>query len=516
MRFGKAAVGTVAVLITAAPHALSVTGVPLRNTTGVVVAWNATAHANVVTTMDNRVLVIHSLRRHRTGTRVRIRGIKWGRAVRGIKWGFHPRGIKWGIMQARNGTYFAGLRPLGRTTRMRLRGTVVRRYVNAVGISVPGATFTLRTNPGAWTGGSTLMAGTVGDIGSRVQLDLRVSRASKPIVTKARELRPATPGAAVPYAGIVTAVDPETGTITVSATTDPKFPLTFTLTTPVGANLATVRPGGRISGIAKTSPTGGPELFATVISDNASFAGADNPATTVQMPAPDASLLLAIHNLRATWRQTGVAEGNFTHEGRGLAASGGNQLAVVERAIMRNDLPVALDKLTRLIVTVQTANLPEGSPIKIDPTFQAQLVADMQALQGRLAERVLASGGTIPDPPPSGGAGGSTGGSGSSGPGPAQPSSGSGGGSGNGNGSTSGAIHGGGGAASSTDGPATGAEGDPGGAANGGGHVPGVGAVNLCDTNTSSDVASPSAKAAAAPRATAALGASGVDASCDR
>ena len=108
MRFGKAAVGTVAVMLAAAPQALSVTGVPLRNTSGVVVAWSPTARANVVTTMDNRVLVIHSLRRYRPGTRVRIRGIKWGRSMRGVKWGFRPRGIKWGIMQARNGTYFAG------------------------------------------------------------------------------------------------------------------------------------------------------------------------------------------------------------------------------------------------------------------------------------------------------------------------------------------------------------------------------------------------------------------------
>lgn len=451
MRFGKAAVGTIAVLITAAPHALSVTGVPLRSTTGVVVAWNATSRANVVTTTDNRVLVIHSLRRHRTGTRVRIRGIKWGRAVRGIKWGFHPRGIKWGIMQARNGTYFAALRPMGRTNRMRLRGTIVRRYTNAVGISVPGATFTLRTDPGAWTGGSTLMAGTVGGIGSQVQLDLRVSRAGKAVVTTARQITPAAPGAAVPYAGIVTSVDPETGTIIVSATNDPKFPLTFILTTPVGANLATVKRGERISGIARTSPTGGPELFATALSDNSSFAGADNPATAVVMPAPDASLLVTIHNLRETWRQTGVAEGKFTLEGLGLAASGGSQLAQVERAIMRNDLPTALDKLTRVIVAVQTANLPEGSPIKIDPAFQAQLLVDLEDLQQRLTQRVLASGGTAPTGTQTAGSGGSTTGTGSTGVAPAPAAAGNGNGNGNGNGDTSGAARQTGGASSIQD-----------------------------------------------------------------
>jgi hypothetical protein len=454
VRFGKAGVGTIAVLITAAPHALSVTGVPLRSTTGVVVGWNATSRANVVTTMDNRVLVIHSLRRHRTGTRVRIRGIKWGRSVRGIKWGFRPRGIKWGIMQARNGTYFAGLRPMGRTTRMRMRGTIVRRYTNGVGVSVPGATFTLRTNPGAWTGGSTLMADAVGGIGSQVQLDLRVSRAGKAVVTKARQITPAAPGAPVPYAGIVTSVDPATGTIVVSATNDPKFPLTFVLTTPVGVSLATVKRGERISGIARTSPTGGPELFATALSDNSNFTRADNAATTVAMAAPDTSLLVAIHNLRATWRQTGVVEGKFTLDGLGLAASGGSQLAVVERAIMRNDLPTALDKLTRVIVAVQTANLPEGSPIKIDPAFQAQLLADLEALQQRLTQRVLASGGAITTETPTEGTGGSGTGTGSTGvePAPAAAGNSNGNGNGNGNGDTSGAARQIGGASSSQDG----------------------------------------------------------------
>jgi len=407
VRFGKAAVGTVAVLITAAPHALSVTGVPLRTSNGVVVAWNASARSNVVTTSDGRVLVIHSLRRFRTGTRVHIRGIKWGRVVGGIKWGVNPRGIKWGIMQARNGTYFARLRTAGRTRTFRLRGTVVRRYSGGVGISVPGATFTLRSNRGAWSGGSTLMAGQVGGVGSRVQLAVRVTSAGTAIVTRARELTPAKPGASLPYAGTVTAVDRATGIITVDATTDPKLPLTFTLTTAAGANLASVKRGALISGIARTSPTGGPELYATVISDNSSFAGADNPATTVQMAAPDAQMLVSIHGLRGTWRQSGIVEGKFTQQGHGLAESGSRHLAQVELAIKRNDLPFALDKLTRVVLAVQTANLPEGSPIKIDPTFQVQLLSTMGSLQRLLTERVLASGGTvIVDPLPPNGPGG--------------------------------------------------------------------------------------------------------------
>ena len=382
-------------MLAAAPQALSVTGVPLRNTSGVVVAWSPAARANVVTTMDNRVLVIHSLRRYRPGTRVRIRGIKWGRSMRGVKWGFRPRGIKWGIMQARNGTYFAGLRPMGRTTKLRLRGTVVRRYTHGVGISVAGATFTLRTAPGAWTSGSNLMSMTPsGGIGSQVQFDVRVNTAGRATVIKARELRPATPSASVPYAGTVIAVNPSTGVVIVDATTDPAFPLRFVLTTPIGTNLASVRRGQRISGTATTSPIGGSELFATAIADNSSFTAADNAAAVVTMHAPDAAMLVSIHTLRAKWRQEGVAEGRFTLEGLGLAAAGGSQLALVERALMRNDLPTALDRLTRVIVLVQNANLPAGSPIKIEPNFQASLLADAGVLHRHLTGLVLTSSGT--------------------------------------------------------------------------------------------------------------------------
>jgi hypothetical protein len=274
----------------------------------------------------------------------------------------------------------------------------VRRYRSGVGISVNGATFALRTvRSTKWLRTSRTASGPVGDVGSVVQFSILVTRSRRPVIVRAREIKSARPWAALPYAGIVTAVDPVLGTVTVNATSDPTMPLTFTLTMPTGVDLATIKRGKRISGTARTSPTGGPDLFVTRISNNTNFAAADNPATTLTLPAPDPALLTEIHELRLLW-ESGRTTGGFTDQGNGVYRSGGAQLANAERAIMRTDVATAAGAITQFIGMVQNANLPESAPATMTEAFQTMVLEAAQHLNAALAQELAALAAVFQDP----------------------------------------------------------------------------------------------------------------------
>lgn len=391
MRTGLTAAGTAAILAIAAPQVLAVQGQPLPSSTAVVVAWEPGSRSNVIVSTTGRVYAVHSLRRYRVGTRVRIRGVKWGRLGLGIKWGLNPRGIKWGIRMASNGTYKAGLAPFGTQRTMALRGVVLRRWSGRVAISFRGSVIFLPISRGAvWLPGGTLTkAGMVGEVGSKSVFKLNLANGAA-AVTGATQVSPPIPQQSIPFAGKITSIDLTNGTIVVSATKNPQFPIVLTLTFPEGMDLTVFTVGTHIAGTFVTSQTG-PELFVTGISKNQNFAQADDPATNHSAPAPNPLDLQAIKQLRLSWDAAKVA-GKFTQQGNGLYTSQRQQLALIERAIMRNQQqPLVLLKVKAFIDRVKGAvPLPpssnSGGPPQIDVTYQTEVVAQAQALHAQLTD----------------------------------------------------------------------------------------------------------------------------------
>lgn len=391
MRTGLTAAGTAAILAITAPQVLAVQGQPLPSSSAVVVAWEAGSRSNVVVSTSGRVYAVHSLRRYRVGTRVRIRGVKWGRTGLGIKWGLNPRGIKWGIRLASNGTYKAGLAPMGTQRIMALRGVVLRRWSGRVAVSFRGAVIFLPISRGAvWLPGGTLTkAGTVGELGSKSVFTLNLANGAA-TVTGATQVAPPVPQASIPFAGKITSIDLTNGTIVVNATKNPNFPIVLTLTFPEGMDLTVFTVGSQIAGSFVKSQTG-PEMFVTAISKNGSFSQADDPTTNHQAPAPNPLDLQAIKQLRLSWDAANTAK-KFTQQGTGLYTSQRKQLALIERAIMRNQQqPLVLLKVKAFINRVKGAvPLPPPSnasgPPEIDLTYQTEVVAQAQALLAQLSD----------------------------------------------------------------------------------------------------------------------------------
>lgn len=390
MRIGTATAGAVALLAVATPQVFGATGQPLPNRTGVVVAWEAGSRSNVVASGSGRVYVVHSLRRYRVGTRVRVRGVKWGRTGLGIKWGLNPRGIKWGIRLASNGTYQSALSTLGTQRTMALRGVVLRRWSTRVAVSFRGAVVFLPISRGAvWLPGGTLTkAGQIGQAGSRNTFTLTFSGGAA-TVAAATQVSPPVPQQSIPFAGKITSIDRVNGTLVVSATKNPAFPIVLTLTFPEGMDLTPFVVGNHVAGMFVASQTG-PERFVTSISKDGSFAQADDPATNHVAPAPNPLDLQSIKQLRTHW-DAAKAAGKFTQQGTGLYTSQRNQLALVERALMRNQkTPLVVLKIQKFIDDVQSANpnpLPPGGSgqPQIDAAYQLEAVAEAQALLAQIS-----------------------------------------------------------------------------------------------------------------------------------
>ncbi len=276
-------VAGVTLAISSSSVALSVTAKPLPKRDGTVIAWNAKSKTTIVSTVDRRVYVLHGLRKSTPGTRVRINGIKWGTPTKGIKWGKAPKGIKWGIKWASNGTYKSGVAKTGRTSRMSLRATVVRRVgKKGVVLSVPGATLGIKAGRGAvWIPRLTKRTKAVsGSFGTTVIVDMAGGKNGVVTMTSAREVAapPTVPN--VPFAGTILSINRTAGTMRVQVGSN-GVTTVLTLQVPAGTNIATLKVGTPVTGTAKGVNANKP-LTVTTLARNTTFAAADVPIPVPQ------------------------------------------------------------------------------------------------------------------------------------------------------------------------------------------------------------------------------------------
>ncbi len=383
---------------------MSVTVAPLPQREGVVVGQTHDGKATVVVARGNqRVYVIHTLRRLPAGTRVRVGGIKWGTPTSGIKWSRPPAGIKWGIKWARNGTFQSRLTVLpGRLHSASLRGgRVVRRFgASGVAVSYPGATFVVKVSRRAvWLpGGKMTSASTgLGEIGSTVDLRLAIGRRGGLVATRVVQQSPPVAGAAIPLAGTVVAADPVNRTLTIRSSKDPAFPLDILVTVPVGVDLGIFPIGSSVATKVVASATDANVFFAAEISRNDTFAQADaEPAaaagtspttagpdtTTVVLPVPNSAHLAGADDLRTKWI-AGNAAGLITRNG--LFQSEDNRLTRVKSLIALGDRPGAIAELTRFEEHIEDCRPGHGGGDDINGVFADEMTALSVALRQALA-----------------------------------------------------------------------------------------------------------------------------------
>lgn len=286
----KAAVGCVVLsaLAIAAPQAVASEAVPLRVNTGVVVNWQPKAKTAVVVMTDQRVLVIHALRRYTPGRWVRVRGVKWGRAIAGVKWGFRPWGVKWALAMARNGTYRASLTDLGTVKHlMRLRAVVLYRNNRRLVVSVPGASWAIRFGRRAvWLPGPKLVNGAPAGFASTVAVQVRIDSRGNVRIIKARQVASAKLGVIVPIAGTVVRRSSVRRTMSVLA--GGPSGVTVTVSVPDGVNMGKYPVGTEVSGTVASAPESMQPVL-TGISRNGSFEEADTAGSTVGAVVPPGS-----------------------------------------------------------------------------------------------------------------------------------------------------------------------------------------------------------------------------------
>jgi hypothetical protein len=283
----KAVVGCVIVAAAVStPQAMASEAVPLKTREGVVVAWQAKSKTAVVVMSNQKVLVIHSLRRYRVGRWVRVRGVKWGSRVSGVKWGYRPWGVKWAIPMAKNGTYRSSLTDLGfvRHT-MSLRAAVLYRNKRRMVVSVPGASWVIRFGRRAvWLPGPKLVNSTTPNgFGMKVKMQLKLAADGSVEITKVAQVRRPTVGAIIPVAGTVRSRNSATRQLSVAA--GGPSGVVVTVTVPTGVDLGMYPVGSEVSGtvMAGSAET---EPILTGISRNGSFPAADTAATTIGAAVP--------------------------------------------------------------------------------------------------------------------------------------------------------------------------------------------------------------------------------------
>ncbi len=378
---------------------------PLPQREGVVVGRTIDGKATIVVARGNqRVYVIHTLRRLPAGTRVRVGGIKWGTPTSGIKWSRPPAGIKWGIKWARNGTFQSRLTVLpGRLQSASLRGgRIVRRFgASGVAVSYPGATFVVKVSRRAvWLpGGKMTSASTgLGEIGSTVDLRLAIGRRGGLVATRVVQQSPPVAGAAIPLAGTIVAADPVNRTLTIRSSNDLAFPLDILVTVPVGVDLGIFPIGSSVATKVVPSAADVNVFYAAEISRNDTFAQADaepaptasaSPATpapetttTVVLPVPNPAHLAGADDLRTKWI-TGNAAGLITRNG--LFQSEDNRLTRVKNLIAIGDRPGAIAELTRFEERIDDCRPGHGQGGDLNGVFADEMTTLSAALRQSLA-----------------------------------------------------------------------------------------------------------------------------------
>ena len=396
MRSRLVLAGLAATTLVAAPSAMGVDARPLPSRNGVVVAWQAASKTAVVVTTNRRVYTVHSLRRVRPGTRVRVDGIKWGAPTSGIKWSVAPRGIKWGIRFARNGTYQSRLTTLGGATTTSLRGKVVRRYGRrAVAVGIRGATVILPLTRGAvWlpSGKVQKSRAPLGAFGSTVVVRLGFAR-GRAVARGVTQIAPPVSSAPVPVSGRIVAASAMSRSLTVRAGTV-AFPLDVTIAIPPAVDIGLYPVGSVLASQIITATDG--SLRPVELSLNGSFGQADSATTSVTVdpttagttptppppggggspPAPGPDVIAMATSLKDQWI---TAHTNGLIPGNGLYTSNRNRLERIEVLVTAGNAAEAILELDAF-----TARLDAGTTGEIDPIFKAQIAVDAAALRARL------------------------------------------------------------------------------------------------------------------------------------
>ena len=255
---------------------------PLGVRQGVIVGYRAESQTVIVAVASGKMKAIHALRSGRTGTRVRIRGIKWGAPISGIKWGRAPSGIKWGIKWGLNGTLSSPLDRIGSAGTVRIRGVVLTRSRTAIAIATTGGVVTIITPMGlpAVTGSLTPHATATPRLGSIVTVPVRIQGG---MLTSSSPVRVIGSVATLPVSGAITAISLTRRTITIDGTSDPVLPVEMTIAVPSTMNIAALSVGDEVVAMATRGTTGA--LKAARIGRNENFAAANDPALQLVVPA---------------------------------------------------------------------------------------------------------------------------------------------------------------------------------------------------------------------------------------
>ncbi len=281
------------VIVTAAavaPIADALRIAPLTQRDGVVVTYRAKNKVAVVAQPNGRLIAIHSLRRVTPGTRVTVQGIKWGTPTSGIKWGLAPRGIKWGIKWGRNGSYQSGLRR--RSTRKAVwtpvRGPIVKKFGRkAVAVGTPGGVVVVRVAQRRGLANSSLAslhAPSLPPVGATISVRTYFGPNGIKVGRELRYLKPPVPGAELPFAGDVVAIDAAGGTLVLADDQDPAYRVRIRVSLPPEFTIAPYRLGQSLAVEGTVRSDGA--VAATLIGPNTDFAAADDP-TAVQILTSD-------------------------------------------------------------------------------------------------------------------------------------------------------------------------------------------------------------------------------------
>lgn len=363
----------------AAPAPADVTSVAVRplanDRTGVVVDWRARSGSAIVALRSGRLLSVHSLRRVRTGTRVRVDGIKWGTPSSGITWSATPQGIKWGIKWSRNGTYSSNLRRIGRVSRTPIRGVVLRRGGRAVAIGTPGGTVVVRM--AVWlpkTGNATTNAVPLPVRGDTITTNAVIGRRGRLHGDGARIVP--TPGVrSIPVSGRLSAKSGATRTIRISNVSDPMFPVHTKLAVPSTIDMDRLVVGREVVAKAGVAPDG--SLRAETIAPNETFAAGNNPAhILVAPPAVDAETLTLLRRTVERWT-AGFAQGEILDQE--TYATGLARLQRGDAAARDGNRPAA-----RVEIDAFLAGVAAAVPQTLRPPVAADVLATAAAVLDRL------------------------------------------------------------------------------------------------------------------------------------
>ncbi|HRC07347.1 MAG TPA: hypothetical protein PLV41_03955 [Miltoncostaeales bacterium] len=352
---------------------------PLGVRQGVIVGYRAQSSTVIVAVPSGKMKAIHALRSGRTGTRVRIRGIKWGAPISGIKWGRAPSGIKWGIKWGLNGTLSSPLDRIGSSSTVRIRGVVLTRSRTAIAIATTGGIVTIITPMGlpAVTGSLRPHATAAPRLGSIVTVPVRIRGG---MLTSSAPVRVIGSVATIPVSGAITAISTTRRTITIDGTSDPVLPVEMTMAAPSTMNIAALSVGDEVVAIALRDASGA--LKAASIGRNETFAAANDPALQLVAPAGARPETVGLTTGLVNQVDAAVFVGQISGA---TATSATTQIRAVRTLAQDGDFPGAISALDAFIATIDTGRADRT----VDPQTANRLRRLADDLKARLQDPAL-------------------------------------------------------------------------------------------------------------------------------